>query len=228
MRRTAHSGSFRTYAFAEPEFRLFDGDPTTKITTTPNIVAIRKDGVTFPHRPPQAQGPTEEPARLAPGIVSDFEDGSLKIPTGVGWGPSTDSMMGGASVVDLEVRSGEQQAEGRYLRVRGTIAAGAAFPWAGAILFPGKRPMAPVDGIAVSVLTFSARGESLLRVFVFAESLGWIPAEHRVPLATDWRKVKIPLEEFAGVDTRAIKAILFSGGPQIGNFEFSIDEVGFR
>lgn len=207
---------------------LVEGDPTTNITATRNIVAIWKDGVAVRREPPRTQSRSDEPAHLKPGVVSDFENGSLKTSTGVGWAPSTDSMMGGSSVVDLKIVNGERKTESRYLRVRGTIAAGATFPWAGAILFLGKQPMAPVDGSAVTRLTFSARGNGLLRVLVFAESLGWIPAEQRVQLDTRWTKFAIPFARFAGVDTSAIKAILFSGGPGLGEFEFDIDEVGFR
>ncbi len=163
--------------------------------------------------------------QLSPGPVSNFDDGSLKIPDGFGWAPSTDSMMGGSSTVDLLIE--QDRDSGRYLRVRGTIGA-ADFPWAGAIFFPGERPMEPVDATAVTTLRFSARGSGILRVFVFAESLGWIPAERSERLDPRWKECAIPFSTFEDVDRTGIKAVLFSGGPEPGDFRFDIDEVEFR
>ncbi len=205
---------------------LVEGDPSTVITSTRNIVSIWKDGVEVERELPKTEAPSDETPLLQPGVVSDFDDGSLKISSGFGWAPSTDSMMGGASTVDLAVEDGD--GGGRFLRVRGTIAAGAAFPWAGPILFPANQPMDPVDGTAVTTLTFFARGKGVLRVLVFAESLGWIPAEVSLTLDPQWNESAIPFTAFEGVDKNGIKAILFSGGPELGDFEFDIDEVGFR
>jgi len=170
--------------------------------------------------------PSVETPLLQPGMISNFDDGSCSIPGGFGWVASTDSLMGGSSTVKLSVEKDQDQ--GGYLRIRGEIATGAAFPWAGAILFPGKKPMDPVDGRALKTLRFSSRGRGTLRVLVFAESLGWIPAEYELRLDPDWKESAIQFSEFEGVDTGGIKAILFSGGPDPGSFEFDIDEVGFR
>jgi imidazolonepropionase-like amidohydrolase len=205
---------------------LVEGDPSTVITSTRTIVSIWKDGIEVLRELPKPTVTSEETLLLQPVVVSNFDDGSLKISNGFGWAPSTDSMMGGASTVDLAIEDGHD--DGRYLRVRGTIVGGATFPWAGPILFPGHQPMDPVDGTAVTALTFSARGHGVLRVLVFAESLGWIPAEYSLHLEPRWNESAIPFTAFEGVDRNGIKAILFSGGPGLGDFEFDIDEVGFR
>jgi hypothetical protein len=203
---------------------LVEGDPTADITATRNIVTIWKDGVEVNRRPEPAPAPEGASVILMPGTVSDFEDGTLKTRTGFGWAKSADTMMGGASTADLEVVS---EAENRYLRVHGNIATGASYPWAGAILFLGMQPMAPADGSELTGMSFRARGQGVLRVLVFADSLGWLPAERQVQLEPSWRQYALPFESFAGVDAHAVKAILFSGGPEPGVFDFAIDEVGF-
>ena len=205
---------------------LVDGDPSTDIAATRKIVGIWKDGVEVHRAAPKATEAPEKSPRLLPGLISDFEKESLKTSIGFGWAPSTDSMMGGTSVVDLKILQGEDG--GRYLQVRGTIDAGAPFPWAGPIFFPGSRPMAPVDGTDLSSLSFSARGKGKLRILVFAESLGWIPVEYQFELQSSWTKTTVPFSEFEGVDRSGLKAILFSGGPGLGDFEFDIDDVRFR
>ena len=207
---------------------LVDGNPLADITASRDIVAIWKDGAVVDRTPPQeaaAQASTGPLTRLKAGLVSDFEDGTMHTTTGFGWSPSTDSMMGGTSTVEFEVTLAEDG--GRHLRIQGSIAAGSAFPWAGVILFPGEQPMTPVDGTSLTGLRFKAQGEVLLRILVFAESLGWIPAEHQVQIEPAWKEYAIPFSAFAGVETNAIKAVLFSGGPGLGDFEFAIDEVGF-
>jgi len=214
----------RIAADLKADLVLVAGDPTTSITATRNIVTIWKDGVAVNRQAKPAAAPLAAPVTLLPGTVSDFEDGTLTTRIGFGWAQSTDTMMGGASSADLEVvRDGEN----RYLRVHGTIATGATFPWAGAMLFLGTQPMAPANGSGLSGMYFRARGRGVLRIMVFADSLGWIPAEHQVRLEPSWRRFAVPFELFAGVDTRAVKAILFSGGPEQGEFDFAIDEVGF-
>ncbi len=206
---------------------LVDGDPTTDISSSRKIVTIWKQGIEVDRQAPSGSSETGPLPRIEPGIVSDFSDGSLQARIGFGWAPSTDTMMGGASTVDLTVVNEKLDRGGKYLQVRGAISTGAAFPWAGAIFFPGAQPMAPADGSHLSALSFEARGQGVLRLMVFSESLGWIPAQYEVPLEPSWTRFAVPFEAFEGVDRGAIKGVLFSGGPALGPFEFALDEVGF-
>jgi hypothetical protein len=42
----------------------------------------------------------------------------------------------------------------------------------------------------------------------------------------DWKHYSIPFSTFGDSDGRDVEAILFSGGPEAGKFDFQIDEVG--
>ena len=110
----------------------------------------------------------------------------------------------------------------------GTIRAGFAFPWAGAMFFPADAPMQPVDLSAAKELVFHVRGEGgALRVMAFAASLGQVPAQRSYPLTAEWREIAVPFSAF-GIDGGDLAAIVWSGGPEPGEFRFRIDGVGFR
>lgn len=141
---------------------------------------------------------------------------------------TTDRMMGGASEVELEVVPGGAGGVGFALEVRGTIRAGFAFPWAGAMFFAADVPMQPVDLSAAEELVFQARGEGgSLRVMAFATRLGQAPAQRSYPLTAEWSEVVVPFSAF-GIDGSDLAAIVWSGGPEPGEFRFRIDAVSFR
>jgi hypothetical protein len=88
------------------------------------------------------------------GEVSDFDDGTLASRFGLGWSPSTDSIMGGRSTAKLAVVDGA-------LAITGTVEqGGSAIAWAGAMFYPGRAPMAPVDLSAHHAIAFAARGDA--------------------------------------------------------------------
>ena len=138
-------------------------------------------------------------------------------------------MMGGGSTVQIEVTAGGARDSAKALTIRGEIAGGFPFPWAGAMYFPGSTPMAPVDASAVSELVFWVKGDGKeQRVMFFAESLGQIPAQTGFVAPVHWTEIVVPLETIAGLEPSGLKAILFSGPAGLGQFEFTLDEVEVR
>lgn len=206
---------------------LVAGDPTRDITATRGIVRIWKGGVPVerPLAPQPVAAAAPAPPLPAGGRISDFEDGTAAARFGFGWADSTDAMRGGASVVRKEVVAGGAES-GHALEISGEVKKGFAFPWSGAIFFPGPQAMAPANLAAARDLVFWARGDGrTYKVFVFATSLGPMPSQQSFVAGPEWERHAIPLARFAGVDPAAITGIFFGAGPELGTFRFRIDNV---
>jgi imidazolonepropionase-like amidohydrolase len=208
---------------------LVGGDPRKDVTDTRNIVRIWKGGKPFersaaPAAPARAEAAA---AKLPPdGLISDFEDGTLAVRFGSGWQDSTDALRGGASVVHKEVVDGGAEGSAKALEISGEVKPGFAFPWSGAIFFPGAHPMAPADLSAAKELVFWAKGDGrTYTVMIFASSLGMMPAQRPFVAGPDWQRYAIPLADFAGADPHGLIGVFFGAAQDPGAFRFRIDGV---
>ncbi|MDP9192760.1 MAG: amidohydrolase family protein [Acidobacteriota bacterium] len=208
---------------------LVDGDPTKDIAATRGIVTVWKGGVALDRRPESEQKVEAAPVITAAGdgTISDFESGQTTSTFGAGWAPSDDGMMGGKSKATMEVVSGGANGTAKSLLVRSNIQPGFAFPWAGAMFFPGAEPMKAVDVSAQKGFQFHARGDVDLTVMVFAASLGQIPAMKVVHAGADWTAITLSWSDF-GIDGKDLTGILIGGAQKSGPIEFHIDEVKLR
>ncbi|MPY86895.1 MAG: amidohydrolase family protein [Luteitalea sp.] len=209
---------------------LVDSDPTSNIAATRAIVGIWKGGVEVTRQKPSRATTDGGRRRVdARGRVSDFDDGTTRARFGLGWSASTDQMMGGTSTAEMKVVRGGARGTAHALEVIGTVRDGAQFPWAGAIFFPGGRPMEGVNLSAFTELRFWARGDGgTYLVMVFAERFGMVPVEVPFEAGVDWREHVIPFSTFQGLDGRGVRGILFSARPGPDRFAFQIDDVQFR
>jgi imidazolonepropionase-like amidohydrolase len=207
---------------------LITGDATRDITATRNIAGIWKRGtrVERRHAPP---APATADAVTATGLVSAFDDGDVRAEFGMGWLESTDERMGGKSDASMRIVPAGANGSKGALEVSGTIAAGAPFPWAGAMFFPASPPMTPVNLSRFKEIVFWARGDgSEQQLMVFATRLGNIPASYPFRAGSQWRQFVVPFSELSGIDGTDIRGVLFSASPKPGPFRFTIDEVRFR
>ena len=201
---------------------LMRGDLEGDVSRSADIVTIWKDGYPVV-REAVATAFSPEIALAPEGpVVVDFEDG-LDAGFGSGWQVTTDAMNGGASTADLAVQDGA-------LVVSGETKAGFAFPWAGAIWFPGPQPMQALDFSGRSVLRFRTRGDgrSYTVMFFGAGAAASVPPMVPFFAGPEWAVVEIPLESFATADPSIISGLAFVAQAPLGSFAFELDDVEIR
>lgn len=200
---------------------LVDGDLEHDLSLSTGIVAIWKDGY------PVERGLVEAAPAVSPApettLIADFEEGTGAT-LGTGWQVTTDGMLGGASTAVLA-------AEGGTLRIRGHVATGFLFPWAGAIYFPGGQPMQPVDFSDRETLRFRTRGDGRTYVvMLFGGGPGAaVPPSLPFTAPQEWTEVEIPLARFPTAAPHIIGGLAFvAQGPPLGAFAFELDDVEIR
>ena len=204
---------------------LVDGNPLADVRSARAIVAVWKEG----HAIERARPAETDHAPAPLGLVDDFDDAEMSAAYGLGWQNSVDDFAGGNSTVETAVGDGGAQETPHHLAVSGEIGDGFAFPWAGAMFFPGPAVFAPVDLSAASELVFWTRGEpGAYRAILFCESLGQVPSTVTFEATEQWREVVLPLSSFPGLDASGLTGVLWAGGPSLGAFRFAIDQVEFR
>lgn len=222
----------RIAAGKRADLLLVGGDPSVDITTTRKILGVWKSGVAIDHEAARALVAKDQedldraknaqpPGGLAAGIISDFEGGHLGSEFGAGWMQSTDEMRGGSSTVELDVVDGT-------MRIRGTIDEG-SLPgaWAGAMFFPGDRPMSPANLMSKPTLAFEARGDGPMSVMIFASQLGMMPAMTTVDLGDEWAHYEIDMTTLVA-EPYDVTGIFFGGPPKAGPFEQMLDDVRLK
>ncbi len=206
---------------------LVDGDPLADITATRSIATVWKAGVAVER--PEHHSTAIASRAVVDGPVAGFDSGELAAAAGFGWVESTDSMMGGKSIVSLEIRDDGAGGTPHSLLLTGEIRSGFAFPWAGAMYFPGSAPMTPTNLSGSSALAFQVRGDpGTYRVMMFAESLGQMPSQQTFEVTDSWSEVVLELAKFPGVDPAGATGILWTAGPATGPFRLQIDQIELR
>ncbi len=234
--KTFHLGDRgRIAAGMRADLLLVSGDPTVNITATRDIAGVWKQGVSFDrtalHESIAAEvaAAARAPAGSESGIVSDFDDGTTNARFGAGWSVSNDAMAGGKSTAEMVVVDGGADGTAKSLAIRGTISDVFKQAWAGAMFSPGKQIFQPANLGGKKELRFWAKGDGkTYRVFIFAESKGFVPLTQPFVAGTDWKEYVLPLSAFDGIDGHDIMALIFGGGPAPGAFAFQIDHVSFR
>lgn len=220
----------RIAAGLRADLLLVDGDPTTDILATRNVVTIWKNGVALDRKPEPKRASTAPVAATVPaigdGMINNFDSGETKPAFGFGWQVSTDSIMGGTSSAAMNVVAGGANGTPKALHIHAETKPGSMFPWAGAMLLLGETPMQAVDLSSKGGLSFFAKGDTDVRVMLFATSAGRIPRMTTVHAGADWTAITLPWSTF-NVDGKDVQAVLFCG-PEKGTVDFAIDELRLK
>lgn len=198
---------------------LVEGDLEIDLKHSTHFITIWKDGYLVDRSAgirPDSVAPVapEEP------LIADFENG-IVANFGFGWQSTTDQIAGGASTAELSIKDGS-------LAVDGIVKRGAAYPWAGAIFYPGAGPMQPMDFSDRTVLRFRVRGDGRnYFVMLFgATSVAAAPPSVPFTTSTEWTLVEIPLARFGSPNPGIIAGLAFvAQPPPVGTFSFELDDV---
>ncbi len=208
---------------------LLDANPARDIRGSRAIEKIWKNGYLMDAGVASPSSVVAEAVSKATKI-SDFDGDSIESSFGFGWQPSSDSLMGGASTTSLKWIPGGANGSAGALEIRGQIKPGFAFPWAGAMFFPGSRPMRPVDVSARHEIVFQARGDgreySVLLLSGATEQ--GMPAMQGFVAGPDWKEIHLPLSAFADADPGLLRGIGFSAGLPVGDYRLEVDQLELR
>jgi imidazolonepropionase-like amidohydrolase len=213
---------------------LVEGNPLADIASTRRIVEVWKDGESVETlRTRQRERVAQENAApgLAPvalpadGRISLFTREKLGSPFGMGWSPTHDGMMGGASTATLELLPAEAGAPAALAVNARVVKANFPYPWAGLAFAPGTRPMQPANLSAAKTIAFRVRGDGKRYSLSMMSRGTTIPATVPFTAGPDWKEVSVPLASFPGIDPSLLTMIGFNAGPEPGDYRFEIADV---
>jgi imidazolonepropionase-like amidohydrolase len=219
---------------------LVNGDPTTDILATRDIVTIWKRGAAVDREAFRAElakaaaaaasGTFPVPAGSESGDVSDFDSGQPTVKFGSGWFATTDQIAGGKSVATTTIVTGGANGTSHAYEITGTLDAGLSYGWSGVMFTPGQTAMAPVNLSSKKELKFYARGEEgrSYAIMIFARSRGQTPVTQRFTTSAEWKEITMPFASFQGIDGRDIMGIAFVASGTPGAFKLQIDDVRLR
>ena len=218
----ADRGRIRTGLRAD--LLLVDGDPSLDILATRRIVQVWKNG--FAVQRSVSALLTQKISEQ--NLIGSFDGPQISAPFGT-WMATTDQMADGKSTGQIKLAASGAKASAGALHISGTINAGFAYPWSGA-MFMAADAMAAVDASDKSELVFYTRGDGReYRVMLFSgESASGIPVTQSFKTTADWQEIKLPLADFAGADLTNLRGLAWTADAPEGSFEFWIDEVQLR
>ena len=219
---------------------LVQGDPTTNITDSRAIIAVWKRGHLLDRAPYLAKVAKEHgeqatlatspgPSGLGDGLISDFEDGTMKTHFGAGWSISTDVIAGGNSIASDSIVSDGAGNSRKSLLVKGEVRDQFQYPWAGVMFSPGPGAMNPVNLSSKKGLHFWCKGDgATYRLMIYTKHGGYMPAVKGIKMGDKWKEYSIPFSSFPDIDGHDIMSIIFCAGTDPGPFRFQLDEVGLE
>ncbi|MCG6118721.1 MAG: amidohydrolase family protein [Aquimonas sp.] len=195
---------------------LVEGDPSTDIQATRDLVTVWKNGRRIDPHPP-----AEAAIRLEPGLLANFDANALP----PAWMPASDQMRGGRSTARIIRIEGGAEGSAGALRVETRLAelgVEGQPAWAGVFFSPGPAPMAAVDASAASTLRLQLRSATPVQLLLFSGNS--VPAAVTLAAGEGWQSVEVDLTNLVGFDRMRLSGVSLSVTGS-GARHFDVDEV---
>lgn len=106
--------------------------------------------------------------------------------------------------------------------------ASSAMPWAGFSWVPFEQFSRAVDVTQASHLRFRIKGDAAIYRLLVISGEQMQPVGIDVPVTPSWQTVEIDLATQKGVDSSAIKVLLWSAPAQAGQYHWQLDDIALR
>jgi beta-glucosidase len=172
------------------------------------------------------------PAGSESGVVSNFDDGTLKANYGF-WIGGGDALHGGKSTASIKVVQPGAAGTKGALQIDGeVISSGQPYSWAGAIFSPGNPPQQPANLSSKKEISFWAKGDGRSYTLVVltksrSGQSGQPPAYVDFEAGSEWKQYTFPFSAFQS-DGSDLTGLGFMLTGEAGKLHFQIDEVEIR
>lgn len=206
---------------ARADLVFIKANPADTILSTRKIAYVVKNG--FVHTPqPMDEVDTDA---WAVADLGDFEK-DLSVDQTPGWTISTDQLAGGQSNARVTRVPNGANGSGGAMHVVADVRAGFFVPWAGAFLQMSPDFVTGQDITAFTSINFDIRGTpGTYRTMIFNAASQGVPPTASFSITQEWKTISLPLSEFTGLETNAIAGVAIVAGPDIGVFEFDLDNI---
>ena len=205
---------------------LVDGDPTTNIRATRNIIAVWKQGRRLDREVYRASvASLDAPVRLSgvkEGLVSNFDNGSIHTAFGSPWEPFDGVQL-------KPVTEGAQGSTGSVLMSGEVKPDRPAYIWPGIAFMPSGLRRVFVDLSSKSGLRFWAKGDGRAYrvVIVSAGPAGTSQPERVFKSGPEWQEYRFAFADFPDLDPQRIRSIILGASRDPGSFKIQLDEISF-
>lgn len=197
------------------------GNPATDINAIDAIQYVIKNGHIVPLGVPEQT----KRAVMSEAVFGDFEKDMSAIP-GFAWSATDDSIARGNSKSRIERIAGGANGSDFALLVHAEIGEAFPYPWAGGGMFAQDLGNTALDISGARSLSFDIKGTpGTYRVMMFGAGSMGIPPVQEIRVGTDWQRVIVPLNGFAGFDLTAFSGFAIVAGKGDGKREFRFDNV---
>jgi imidazolonepropionase-like amidohydrolase len=203
---------------------LVEGDPTTNIRDTRNIVAVWKQGRQFDRAAFRADlgkvDAFQVPIGSESGVVSNFEDMKISTRFGSSWRAFDD--------IQMKIVTGGANSSHGALAIIGDVPPNRApYLWPGVVFFPagGISHRMAADLSGWKRLSFWAKADGRKYRLILTTTAG---QQVRTFIAgPTWQQNTFAFADF-GYDGNGVVSVILAGPPEPGHFELNVDEISFH
>ena len=200
---------------AKADFVILESSPINNIKATRQIVGIYKNGKRVKRSTSEQAVQTNT---IASPSLSNFANG-LIVNNKLTWSITNDSMANGASSTALKI-------EDNSLKVNAKVEKGFMFPWSGAMVLGRNPDKDRFDVSGYVTVSFEVRGTAgSYRAMAFSGNNLGIPPTQSFKVSSNWRTIELPLDDFNGLDLKNFSGLALVAGPELGQFEYYLDNV---